>query len=203
MRFTLLLGLLLLEVSRIGIELDTTRLSYYRRFAARLQSSFKRNMPLTRLRSWALTMLLLRFAVFAVGLFLSACGGGYGGSNPTSPTGPNAVLNGSTLATATSHWASSQCKVQVELTGDYGFWSIVVDSSGTTSSGSETWAVGPDANSVTVGPGSGFFWVSALTNITGSTSSQTFNAGVTVDDSSNTHQNLGTCSFALQQGKLP
>jgi hypothetical protein len=173
----------------------------------RPQLSFKEYIPLIRLRSWPLTMRLLHFAVLlAVGLFLSACGGGYGGSNPTSPTGPNAVLNGSTLATATSHWVSSACKVQVELTSDYGFWSIVVDTSGTTSSGSETWAVGPDPNSVTVGPGSGvagFFWVSALTNITGSTSSQTFKAGVTVDDSSNTHQNLGTCTFALQQGKLP
>jgi hypothetical protein len=116
-------------------------------------------------------MRLLRFAgLLGLGLFLSACGGGYGGSNPTPPTGPSAILNGATLATATSHWVSAQCNVQVELTSDYGFWSIVVDTSGTKSSGSQTWAVGPDPNSVTVGPGSGlgrFFWVSALRNITG------------------------------------
>jgi hypothetical protein len=152
-------------------------------------------------------MRLLRFAgLLVLGSFLSACGGGYGGNNPAPPTGPNAILNGTNHTTATSHWVSSQCKVQVELTTDYGFWSIVVDTSGTTSSGSETWAVGPDPNSITVGPGSGvggFFWVSALTNITGSTSSQMFTAGVTVDDSSNTHQNLGNCTFALQQGNLP
>jgi hypothetical protein len=162
---------------------------------------------MTGLRTCAFQMLLLRSAaLFALGLFLSACGGGYGGSNPISPTGPNAVLNGGNLATATSHWVSSPCHVQVELTSDYGFWSIVVDTSGTTSSGSETWAVGPDPNSVTVGPGSGlggFFWVSALTNITGSTSSQIFTASVTIDDSSSTHQSLGNCTFALQKGNLP
>jgi hypothetical protein len=108
---------------------------------------------LPKVKSGTQITLLPFIALLAVGLFLSACGGGYGGSNPTSPTGPNAVLNGGTLATATSHWVSSQCKVQVELTTDYGFWSIVVDTSGTTSSGSETWAVGPDPNSVTVGRG--------------------------------------------------
>ena len=151
------------------------------------------------------TMLLLRSAVLlALGLLLSACGGGDGFVHIL-PTGPNAVLNGDTLATATSHWVSSQCTVQVELTSDHSFWSIVVDTSGTTSSGSETWAIGPDPLSVTVGPGSGvagFFWVSALTNINGSTASQTFTAGVTVK-SSNTPQNLGNCTFALQQGRLP
>jgi hypothetical protein len=68
------------------------------------------------------------------------------------------------------------------------------------------WAVGQNANSVTVGPGSaqsGFFWVSALTNISGPNSSQTFTAGVTVEDSTSTTQNLGTCTFTLQQGSLP
>lgn len=138
--------------------------------------------------------------------FLSGCGG-YGTSSNTPPpaTGPDAILNGGTLATATSHWVSTQCNVQVELTSDYGFWSIVVDNSGTKSSGSFTWAIGPDPNSVTVGPGSGlagFFWVSALKDITGSTVSQTFSASVTVESQS-TPQSLGSCTFALTQGNLP
>jgi hypothetical protein len=144
--------------------------------------------------------------LFVLSLFLSACGGSYGGSNPIPPTtGPDAILNGATLATATSHWVSAPCNVQVELTSDYGFWSIVIDNSGTKSSGSFTWAVGPDPNSVTVGPGSGlggFFWVSALKNITGSTSSQMFTANVTVETQS-TPQSLGSCTFTLMQGNLP
>ena len=161
---------------------------------------------LTHPRFWVRTMRLLSFAgLLGLGLFLSACGGGYGGGNTPPATGPNAILNGATLATATSHWVSSQCNVKVELNSDYSFWSIVTDTSGTTSSGSETWAVGPDPNSVTVGPGSGlggFFWVSALKNITGSTSSQMFTASVTVETSS-TPQSLGSCTFTLVQGNLP
>jgi hypothetical protein len=146
-------------------------------------------------------------ALLGLSLFLSACGGGYGGTNNNSPppTGPDEISNGATLATATSHWISAPCKVQVELTGDSGVWSIVVDNSGTTSSGPETWAVGPDPNSLTIGPGSGFggfFWVSALGNITGSTSSKMFTANVTVETQS-TPQGLGSCTFTLTQGNLP
>jgi len=148
---------------------------------------------------------LLRF-VGLLALGLSGCGG-YGGNNNTPPpaTGPNAITNGDTLAVATSHWVSAQCNVQVELTSDYGFYSIVVDNSGTKSSGSFTWAIGPDATSVTVGPGSGlggFFWVSALKDITGSTASQMFSASVTVETQS-TPQSLGSCTFTLMQGNLP
>jgi hypothetical protein len=140
-------------------------------------------------------------------LFIAGCGSNSSSGSPPPPTtGPDAILNGSSLSSATNHWVSTSCNIQVELTSDKGFWSIVVDTSGTKSSASEMWAVGPDANSVTVGPGSGvagFFWVSALTNMAGSTSSQSFTAGVTVDDSTNTHQNLGNCRFTLQQGSLP
>lgn len=126
------------------------------------------------------------------------------GNNPPPQTGPNAILNGASLAAATTHWVSARCNVQVELTSDKGFWSIVLDSSGKTSSGNETWTPGPDPTSVMVGPGTGlggFFWVSGLGNITGSTSSQTFTANVSVKSVS-TSQGLGNCSFALAQKGL-
>jgi hypothetical protein len=150
--------------------------------------------------------LLSPVALLWLGLVLSACGGGSGGKNMVVPqTGPDAILNGAALATATSHWVSTNCSVQAELTSNSGFYSVVVDSAGTTSSGPETWAVGPNANSVTVGPGLGglvgFFWISALDNITGSTTSQAFTATVVVQTGS-TSQTLGNCSFVLKQGGL-
>lgn len=162
---------------------------------------------MTRLRFETLKTYLSRSAgLLGLGLFLSACGGSPGGSNPL-PTaaGPNAILNGATLATATSHWVSAKCGVQVELSSDNGFYSIVLDNSGKASSGPEKWAIGPDSDSVTVGPGTGlggFYWVSALKNITGSTSSQTFTANVTVETGS-TNQSLGSCTFASAQHNLP
>lgn len=147
---------------------------------------------------------LLRAAVLlGLGLFLSSCGGGSDQSNVTPTAGPDAILNGGTLATATSHWVASGCAVQVELTSDYGFYSIVTSTSGTTTAESETWAVGPDANSVTVGPGTsqkGAFSVSNLGEIARSTST-TFTANVTVV-SLGTHQSLGTCTFTLTQQNL-
>ena len=102
-------------------------------------------------------MIRLRFAgLLGLGLFLSACGGGGNGGigsgtiGNTQQTGPNAILNGATGATSTSHWASTQCRVQVQLTGDHGFWTIVLDNTGRTSSGNFSWSVGPNPNSVTV-----------------------------------------------------
>jgi len=154
-------------------------------------------------------MIRLRFAgLLGLGLFLSACGGGGNGGigsgtiGNTQQTGPNAILNGATGATSTSHWASTQCRVQVQLTGDHGFWTIVLDNTGRTSSGNFSWSVGPNPNSVTVNGGSGlagFLWVAGLGNVTGSTSSQRFTAGVTVQPNS---QYLGSCTFVLVQGKL-
>jgi len=145
-------------------------------------------------------------ALIALGTFLTSCGAyNAGNPNPNPATGPDAVINGANLATATTHWVSSDCNVQVELTSDSGFWSIVVDTSGTKSSGSETWAVGPDTDSITIGPGSGlvgFFWVSALTKITGSTTSKAFTADAYVTTQS-TQQNLGICNFTLANGTLP
>lgn len=148
-------------------------------------------------------------STLVLGMLLSSCGGSSGssntgGNNSSAQAGPSAVLNGASLASATTHWVSAQCHVQAELTSDSGFWSVVVDTSGTTSSGSETWTIGPDKNSITVGPGSGlkgFFWISALGEISGSTSSKVFTANVVVETSSNV-QNLGSCTFTLAQGAL-
>jgi hypothetical protein len=146
-------------------------------------------------------------ALFTLALTLAGCGGGSGASIATPQTGVNAILNGATLATATSHWASTACRVQVELTSDNGFWSVVVDSSGTTTSAQETWttAAGSDGTTVTIGPGLGLAtasWVSYLTGISGSTSSQTFTANVTVRDGTSATYPLGSCTFALIQKGL-
>ena len=149
---------------------------------------------------------LLSFAMLlGLGLFLSVCGGGSGSSTPLPTTGPDAILNGATLSAATNHWVSTQCRSQVELNGDHTFFSIYVDKSGRMSSGSEKWSVGNDSNSVTVGPGDGglggFYWVSSLREISGSTSSKTFTADVSVETGS-TNQTLGSCTFSLMQNGL-
>ena len=140
--------------------------------------------------------------LLALSLSLSACGGG---GMTVTKAGADAVLNGATLATATSHWVASSCKVQAELTSDHGFLSVVTDTAGGTTVGSETWAVGSNSNNVTVGPGfggeSGIFWITALSGISGSTSSATFTANVTVQTGS-TPQSLGTCTFTLTQKGL-
>jgi hypothetical protein len=134
---------------------------------------------------------------------LSSCGGGSDQTNAAPTAGPEAILNGATLAGATSHWVSSGCAVQVELTSDYGFYSMVTSTSGTTTAASETWAVGPDSDSVTVGPApslKGAFSVSNLGEITRLTST-TFSATVTVVSVA-THQSLGSCTFTLAQQNL-
>ena len=123
-----------------------------------------------------------------------------------SETGVNAIMNGTLLASATSHWTASKCSVQVELTSDHGFYSAVTDNHGNTSSGSSTWAQGANSDSVTIATSGGsglssFFWVSALSNISGSTSSQLLTAAVSVKNQG-TVQNLGSCSFVLAKGAL-
>ena len=144
--------------------------------------------------------------LIGLGLLLFACGcggsGTIGGDNQAPQTGPNAISNGSGLASAKSHWRSTNCTVQVELTSDHGFYSVVVDRSGKTSSGGGLWAAGPDANSLTTDLGSGlggFLWVSALRTITGSTASQAFTANVIVQPNS---QTLSNCAFVLVQGSV-
>lgn len=147
---------------------------------------------------------LLRSAgLVALASFLLACGGNTN-SHPIPLVGPKAILNGTSLSTATSHWVAKPCGVQIELTSDQGFWSVVTDSAGTTSSASTTWVAGADGDSLTVGFSSGlkgFYWVAELTGITGSTPSQQFTANVIVESQS-TPQTLGSCTFVLIQGGL-
>src|SRR5258708_2425147 len=98
-------------------------------------------------------------AVMVASSFLMvSCGGSQ--STPTPPSSQG-ILNGQTHATATSHWVAASCGVRVELTADGNAWTVVIDTSGTTSSGSETWTTGASAASINIGPGSGqggFFW---------------------------------------------
>jgi len=145
--------------------------------------------------------------LIGLGLLLSAfgCGGSgaIGGGNQAPQTGPTAILNGDSLSFATSHWRSTNCSVQVELTGDYGFRSVVVDRTGTTSSAVGRWAPTPDGNSLTTNLGSGlqgFLWVSELITITGSTGSEAFTTNVIVQPNT---QTLIDCAFVLVQGALP
>lgn len=144
--------------------------------------------------------------LLSLGLFLSACGGGgngtIGSGNQFPQAGPSAIVNGTSLAFAKSHWKSTNCSVQVELSSDYGFYSVVVAKTGTTTSITGHWATGPDANSLTTDISSGLagsLWVSTLKTITGSTVSQTFTANVTVQPNT---QALGNCIFVLVQGPL-
>jgi hypothetical protein len=136
--------------------------------------------------------------------FLSACGGG-GSLTAPMPTPATGIMNGATHASATSHWESTNCTVKVEVTTDHAAWTSVTTNKGTTSSGSETWSPGATQNTMLIGPGNsglgGFFWVSGLASISGSTASSSFSATVTVE-SGTTSQVLGTCSFALAQHPL-
>jgi len=133
---------------------------------------------------------------------MTACGGGYNNvpNNGPNNVGPTAIITGSSLATATGHWAAANCAVSVELTGDGGFEYAVTDTSGTTSRGYTTWSASGASGAVI--NGGDFLWVSSLTNISGSTSSGSFTSGVTVTDQTNTSQELGSCSFELQSGPL-
>ena len=69
---------------------------------------------------------------------------------------PQRYLQRPNLANATSHWVANGCRIQVEITADMGFWSIVLDSAGTTSSDGELqWTLGPNDTSVLAGPVAG------------------------------------------------
>ena len=134
--------------------------------------------------------------LLGLSLSLSACGGG----NMTQPqVGPQAILNGNSLKTATSHWSSTKCRSQIELTSDFGFWSVVVNNAGDTYQGVGLWTASVDGDGLTdnLGGGlSGYSWVSALKSIQGSTASQSFTATV-ITEVNDTPQNLGTCTFTL------
>ena len=126
----------------------------------------------------------------------TSCGGG--SSHTQNTVGPAAIINGVTLATVNSNWAAQNCSVKVELAANGEFRSDVRDTSGITTSSSGTWTPSGANSATTTGGGA---WVDQLTNISGSTSSRAFSAGVGVYDTY--QQNLGTCTFTLQSGALP
>jgi hypothetical protein len=137
-------------------------------------------------------------------LAITGCGsGGNSNSTPAVTAGPQAILNGNSLTTATSYWVGSNCALKVEVAADGGLWSYVADSSGSKTTAGETWTASGTNGLVTSGALGAPFVISKLTNISGSTSSGKFTAGATVVDSSSTEQVLGTCSFSLQNGKMP
>lgn len=141
-------------------------------------------------------------------LLLLACDLGCGGGSVTttmSQNGPAAIINGTSIATANSSWVASDCNLSVELTSDSGFAWVVGTISGSHSTGQATWLPsGTDGAVINFSTGlGGFVWPTSLAHIAGSTSSKQFMADVTVNDSTNTPQDLGTCSFGLQSGPLP
>jgi hypothetical protein len=111
------------------------------------------------------------------------------------------VLNGASLASATSHWVAKQCGLEAELTNDAEFYSVVTDTAGITYSTDGQLAIGPNTNSVTVNSQYGISIVS-LGNISGSTTSGAFTAIVKVSVNQNV-QTLGTCGFVLVQKGIP
>jgi hypothetical protein len=138
-------------------------------------------------------------ALVALAVVLIASAYRRAGEEPLSaaPAVPTAISNGSTLASADSRWVSTDCRVQVELTADHGFWSVV-DDAGKRFSGRGRWAANDDPHTVIARPGSDVeaLSVSAITKIDGSTSAQTFTAHVTLNGPSATKE-LGSCAFAL------
>ena len=138
----------------------------------------------------------------AVVLTLSACRDSGDKSNPSSAAVLDLISNGSTLPLAESRWVSTECRLEVELTRDHGFWSIV-DDSGKRSSIRGRWTEGKDPHSVTIAPGPdvGGFWVSAISKIDGSISARTFTAQIAIKTRSTT-KDLGSCTFALMQHGL-
>ena len=135
--------------------------------------------------------------ILSVAACLSISCGGRSSSGLT--TGPSAILNGGTLATANSYWAASNCAAKVELTADGGAITSVKDTSGTTYTNQGTWAAlgsnGAEMTGTTV-------WIDQLTSISGSTSSGTFAGGVEVEDNG-LQVSLGNCKFAVQSGQIP
>ena len=141
------------------------------------------------------------FTLLSLGLLLSGCGGG---STQTSQSAVDGIVNGGTLATASSHWTGKTCALQGELTSDHGFLSLVTDTSGNTTVAELTWTAAANGDSVTVSPlnsGGMGAAITAISGISGSVASQQFTAGVIVKSGS-TPQNLGSCSFALTKGGL-
>jgi hypothetical protein len=146
-------------------------------------------------------------------LALVACGNNTGnkGNNTSSNVGPQAITNGQTLDTATTHWTAQSgqpCSgygLEIELTvGDSGFKSIIYDTNMTPHEQTGNWI--PSANgasatmSYSLSPGS--WTVISLINIAGSTSSAGFVSGVNWNGYSGPTQAANTCVFNLASGGL-
>src|SRR5580692_7459638 len=139
-----------------------------------------------------------RYISLAIALTLTvvvtACGSG-SGNKVQNTIGPTAILNGASLAAATSHWGSGPCSVKVELTADGGFISAVTDMSGITYTTSGTWTASGTSDATSNTP------VNQLTGISGSTASQSFSA-TQVGVFLSYQQSTGPCGFALQDGVI-
>ena len=136
-------------------------------------------------------------ALWTLASLLVACGGA---SSPkyTGPTaGPTAILNGPSTSSATTYWSSANCLLKVELGAD-GTFIGDVNTDGTWTMTPGNWTASGSSSAGTTGD---TVWIDALTNIEGSTYSQTFS--VTSAGVYDTYQQtIGPCQFALQSGAL-
>lgn len=132
--------------------------------------------------------------------FMLGCGGGTM-QPPQNTVGPTAVLNGSTFPAVNTHWESATCGVQIELSGDGNFRSLVGDISGDKFGSDGTWMASGTSSAVM--SGTGIAWISALTNIKGSTASGKFNSGVSVEDRLGDQHSAPSCDFILFGGLVP
>jgi hypothetical protein len=164
-----------------------------------------------RILIWLLPAVVL---IMAIALFLTACtstGSGSGSSatpssssNSNPDAGPQAIINGQTLATASSHWQSTNCgiPIEVELTlGDSGFKSYIRDSNGYSHNATGNWIPSANGASVTIQYPSGTDTTDAVVsmiNIAGSTASAGFVAGVNTGYG----VNVPTCVFNLASGSM-
>jgi hypothetical protein len=142
------------------------------------------------------------FCMFALALgasFMLGCGGGT--MQPQNTVGPAAILNGSTFAAVNTHWESATCGVQIELSGDGNFRSLVGDISGDKFGSNGTWTASGTSSAVM--SGTGIAWVSALTDINGATASGKFNSGVSVQDRVGDQHSAPSCDFSLYGGLVP
>ena len=137
-----------------------------------------------------------------IGLF-SGCGGCAEVMNHpcTGPTNSNAaVLNGSTLSGAGSSWTALSCNsAKLELTADGGL-KYSLTAGGVQAAAQTTWSAFGD-DGIQVSCGSTVLCLNSLTNISGSTCTQTFNAQVAIV--SNGISDVGKCSFSLVDSPLP
>jgi hypothetical protein len=110
-------------------------------------------------------------------------------------------LNGATFDGINTHWESDTCGVEVELSGDGNFRSLVGDISGDKYGSDGTWTASGTSSAAM--DGSGIAWISALTGISGSTASGKFNAGVSVQDRVGDQNSSPSCDFKLFGGVVP